>query len=163
MRDERLGSYSIETTVPGTPVLSRLKSMARSLRLCPPPRCQTVMSPELRRPPVRGLISVSALCGLLAWMSSFTIVVMNLRDGVIGLYGFFHFGVGRLGGDFEHQRAFGLFYAQALFRNHRAADDLIRGLHYATSALRFGALAFSESCNFSSAGRENTAVSKRSR
>src|SRR5260370_6383125 len=79
------------------------------------------------------------------------------------LYGFFHFGLGRLGGDFEHQRAFGLFYAQALFRNHRAADDLIRGLHYATSALRFGALAFSESCNFSSAGRQNTAVSKRSR
>ena len=55
MRAERLGSYSIEATVAGMPDLSRLKSMMRSLRLCPPPRCQMVMSPELRRPPVRSL------------------------------------------------------------------------------------------------------------
>ena len=38
---------------PGMPTLSRLKSMMRSFRLCPPPWCQMVRSPELRRPPVR--------------------------------------------------------------------------------------------------------------
>jgi hypothetical protein len=37
MRAERLGSYSIDATVAGIPALSRLKSMMRSLRLCPPP------------------------------------------------------------------------------------------------------------------------------
>ena len=65
----------------------------------------------------------------------------------------------RLGGNFEHQRGFGFLYAQALFRDHRTANDLISRFHYATSALRFGADAFSESCNFSSAARENTALS----
>ena len=29
MRAERFGSYSIDATLPGTPVLSRLKSMMR--------------------------------------------------------------------------------------------------------------------------------------
>src|SRR5215467_3184946 len=86
MRAERLGSYSMETTVAGTPFLSRLKSIARSLRLCPPPRCQMVMSPRLRRPPVRSLILVSALCGLSVVSSSLVNVVLNRNDGVIGLY-----------------------------------------------------------------------------
>src|SRR5207248_11658262 len=63
MRDERLGSYSIEITVAGIPILSRLKSMMRSLRLCPPPRNRIVVSPELRRPPCRYFGSVSGLCG----------------------------------------------------------------------------------------------------
>src|SRR5919199_868978 len=38
MRAERLGSYSMVATRAGTPSLSRLKSMRRYRRLCPPPR-----------------------------------------------------------------------------------------------------------------------------
>src|SRR2546421_10626109 len=86
MRAERFGSYSIELTVAGMPILSRLKSIARSRRLWPPPRCQMVMSPALRRPRVRSLIFVSGLCGRSAVSSSFTSVVLNRSDGVIGLY-----------------------------------------------------------------------------
>src|SRR5438552_8808253 len=86
MREDRLGSYSIVATVAGIPVLSRLKSMMRSLRLCPPPRCQIVMSPELRRPPVRCLGSTSGLCGCLVVMSSLTIVVRYRSVWVVGLY-----------------------------------------------------------------------------
>src|SRR5207245_3208477 len=86
MRAERLGSYSIETTVAGLPFLSRLKSMSRSLRLCPPPRCQMVMSPALRRPPVRSLMRVSGLCGLSVVSSSLVSVVLKRNDGVVGLY-----------------------------------------------------------------------------
>src|SRR6516164_10587110 len=86
MRAERFGSYSIEATVAGMPNLSRLKSMIRSLRLCPPPRCQLVRSPELRRPPVRCLGSVSGLYGRLVVRSSLTVVVVNRRVGVTGLY-----------------------------------------------------------------------------
>src|SRR5579859_7550286 len=86
MRDERLGSYSMVATVAGIPVLSRLKSMMRSLRLCPPPRCQIVMSPELRRPPVRCLGSTNGLCGCLLVMSSLTIVVRYRSVWVVGLY-----------------------------------------------------------------------------
>src|SRR5580765_89847 len=86
MRAERLGSYSIETTVAGTPFLSRLKSIARSLRLWPPPRCHMVMSPALRRPPVRSLMRVNGLCGLSVVSSSLVSVVLNRNDGVVGLY-----------------------------------------------------------------------------
>src|SRR5947207_1290091 len=86
MRAERFGSYSIEATVAGTPALSRLKSIVRILRLCPPPRCQLVISPELRRPPVRCLILVSALCGRSVVISSLTSVVLKRSDGVSGLY-----------------------------------------------------------------------------
>src|SRR6516164_6464894 len=85
MRAERFGSYSIEATVAGMPNLSRLKSMIRSLRLCPPPRCQMVRSPELRRPPVRCLGSVSGLYGRFVVRSSLTVVVVNRRVGVTGL------------------------------------------------------------------------------
>ena len=70
MRAERPGSYSIVTTVAGMPCLSRLKSIARSLRLLPPPRKRMVMSPELRRPPDRILPSTSGLCGFDEVMSS---------------------------------------------------------------------------------------------
>jgi len=85
MRAERLGSYSIDATVAGIPVLSRLKSMMRSLRLCPPPRCHMVVSPELRRPPVRCLGSSSGLCGRVLVMSSLTSVVRNRSVCVVGL------------------------------------------------------------------------------
>src|SRR4051812_20611394 len=86
MRAERFGSYSIDSTVAGTPAFSRLKSMARSLRLWPPPRCHMVMSPPLRRPPVRSLILVSGLCGRSVVISSFTSVVLKRNDGEVGLY-----------------------------------------------------------------------------
>src|SRR5271165_2066360 len=86
MRAERLGSYSIVATVAGTPNLSRLKSIARSLRLWPPPRRQIVRSPELRRPLMRCFDSVSGLCGRFVVRSSFTVVVVNRRVGVTGLY-----------------------------------------------------------------------------
>src|SRR3569832_621553 len=86
MRAERFGSYSIETTVAGIPDLSRLKSMARSLRLWPPPRHHEVMSPELRRPPVRILDLVSGLCGRSVVSSSLVSEVWNRSVGVVGLY-----------------------------------------------------------------------------
>ena len=85
MRAERLGSYSIVATVAGIPNLSRLKSMMRSLRLCPPPRCQMVWSPVLRRPLVRCFGSVSGLCGRFVVRSSFTVLVVKRRVGVTGL------------------------------------------------------------------------------
>ena len=85
MRAERFGSYSIEATVAGTPNLSRLKSMTRSLRLCPPPRCQMVWSPTLRRPLVRCFGSVNDLYGRSVVRSSLTVLVMKRRVGVTGL------------------------------------------------------------------------------
>ena len=69
----------------GIPDLSRLKSMMRSLRLWPPPRCQMVRSPELRRPPERCFGSVSGLYGRFVVRSSLTVVVVNRRVGVTGL------------------------------------------------------------------------------
>src|SRR5579863_10369793 len=86
MREERFGSYSIVVTVAGIPVLSRLKSIMRSLRLCPPPMKRIVISPELRRPPVRGFGSSSGLCGFFVVMSSLTIVVRYRNVCVVGLY-----------------------------------------------------------------------------
>src|SRR5579863_10719726 len=86
MRAERFGSYSIVATLPGTPNLSRLKSMRRIFCLCPPPWCRIVRSPELRRPPVRLRVVSSGLCGLSVVRSSFTCVVLKRRVGVIGLY-----------------------------------------------------------------------------
>src|SRR4051795_9317047 len=51
IRALRLGSYSISATRPGIPNLSRLKSILRYCRLCPPPRCREVRWPWLFRPP----------------------------------------------------------------------------------------------------------------
>src|ERR1035438_9929340 len=69
-------------------------------------------------------------------------------------------GLGCLQGNFEDQGRFGFLYTQTLFRNNRAAQDLICRFHYATSAcLRLGAAAFREFCNFSSAGRAKIVVS----
>ena len=50
MRAERLGSYSIAATLPGTPNLSRLKSIIRYLILPRPPRWRMVTRPLLLRP-----------------------------------------------------------------------------------------------------------------
>src|SRR5438094_6428783 len=88
MRAERFGSYSIETTFAGMPDLSRLKSIRRSFCLCPPPRCQLVRSPALRRPAVVFFGDVNGLCGRFVVRSSLTSVVLNLCDGVNGLYVF---------------------------------------------------------------------------
>ena len=218
------------------PVLSRLKSMMRSLRLWPPPRCQMVRSPELRRPlvrcfdsvrrlvrtvrrqvivdrrrreaPRRGIRSVSFDChvstrfstapahsalrsyrfsaysgifspvlqphvsllpvgtiaGELAAAALFALEIRGAHRIHLHLENALHrlldLRLGRLDRDLENQRGFRFLHAQTLFRDHRAANDLISRLHYATSAcLRLGADAFSESCNFSSAGREKIALS----
>src|SRR5271156_2088795 len=45
-----------------------------------------VMSPELRRPPVRCLMVSNGLYGLSVVISSLTSVVLNRNDGVIGRY-----------------------------------------------------------------------------
>src|SRR5271165_4542223 len=81
----RLGSYSIDATVAGTPSLSRRKSTTRYCFLCPPPRCHTTISPWLLRPPERFFGSSSCFSGvcLVMWLLSTT--VMKRRDAVYGL------------------------------------------------------------------------------
>src|ERR1700690_2405736 len=86
MRAERLGSYSMVATLPGTPYFSRLKSIKRSFCLCPPPWWRMVRSPELRRPPVRCLTTRSGLCGVSVVRSSLTSEVWKRSVGVTGLY-----------------------------------------------------------------------------
>src|SRR5438270_10215493 len=86
MRAERFGSYSTETTFAGMPALSRLKSIERSFCLYPPPRCQLVRSPALRRPALDFFGDVSGLYGRFVVRSSLTTVEVNLCDGVNGLY-----------------------------------------------------------------------------
>ena len=63
MRADRFGSYSIAATLAGTPSLSRLQSMMRSLCLWPPPRCRVVMRPYTLRPPVDLSGAVSDFSG----------------------------------------------------------------------------------------------------
>src|SRR5271157_1334125 len=81
----RLGSYSMATTLAGTPSLSRRKSTVRYCRLWPPPRCQITISPWLLRPPERFFGSSSCFSGvcLVIWLLSTT--VMKRRDAVYGL------------------------------------------------------------------------------
>src|ERR1700730_2680698 len=85
MFELRFGSYSIAATFAGTPTLSRRKSTWRYCFLCPPPRCQTTISPWLLRPPERFLGSSSAFSGscLVIWLLSRTVI--NRRDAVYGL------------------------------------------------------------------------------
>src|SRR3989337_1685892 len=47
MRPERIGSYSIDTTLPGITSLSRLKSITLRRFFAPPPRWRTVILPPL--------------------------------------------------------------------------------------------------------------------
>src|SRR6266571_8256928 len=63
IRAVRLGSYSMADTFPGTPNLSRRKSMRRNRRLWPPPWCRVVTWPLLFRPPVRRSGSSSERSG----------------------------------------------------------------------------------------------------
>src|SRR5947209_5201006 len=99
MRQERLGSYSMVRTVPGTSYLSRLKSMTRYMRLLPPPRCRAVTRPLLLRPPLFLSGSSSGLCGSTGWfLPSCLVNSENVetdrkrRPGVMGLY--FRIGTG---------------------------------------------------------------------
>src|SRR6516225_8646206 len=98
------------------------------------------------------------------------------------LHRFLDLGLGRHGGYLEHQRVLVFLDPQSFFRDHRPAKNLIRGLHYATSAAfscrvrlrgareaffvpspstacrwRFETESFSESCSFSIAGCEKIA------
>src|SRR5437762_11710172 len=86
MRADRLGSYSIARTLAGMPVLSRRQSMIRYLRLCPPPRCRTVIRPWLFRPDFRFSGSVSDFSGLRLVISSKVETLIPRRPGVVGLY-----------------------------------------------------------------------------
>src|SRR5437764_3978351 len=86
MRAERLGSYSMVATRAGTPSLSRLKSMRRYRRLCPPPRWRVVMRPWLLRPAFDLRGRRSGLCGSVVVMSSNATTEMPRRPGEVGLY-----------------------------------------------------------------------------
>src|SRR6266436_3199156 len=81
----RFGSYSIDSTLAGTPSLSRRKSILRYCFLWPPPRCQIEISPWLLRPPERFFGSSNAFSGvsLVIWLLSRTVI--NRRDAVYGL------------------------------------------------------------------------------
>src|ERR1700719_1515496 len=72
-------------TLAGMPTLSRRKSTLRYCFLCPPPRCQTTISPWLLRPPERFFGSSKAFSGscLVMWLLSRTVI--NRRDAVYGL------------------------------------------------------------------------------
>src|SRR5438105_4378852 len=81
----RFGSYSMASTLAGTPALSRRKSILRYCFLWPPPRCQIEISPWLLRPPERFFGSrrfFSGVC-LVIWLLSRTVI--NRRDAVYGL------------------------------------------------------------------------------
>src|SRR5437016_4717607 len=83
---ERFGSYSIPATRAGMPNLSRLKSITRYNRLCPPPRCQEVTWPLTLRPPL--LLSrppSSERSGLRRESSEKSETLMSRRPGVVGL------------------------------------------------------------------------------
>src|SRR5919197_6586845 len=86
MRAERLGSYSMVATRAGTPSLSRLKSMRRYRRLCPPPRWRVVMRPWVFRPAFDLRGRRSGLCGSVVVMSSHPTTDMPRGPGGGGLY-----------------------------------------------------------------------------
>src|SRR5215470_6467553 len=86
MRAVRLGSYSIVATLPGTPNLSRLKSMRRYVRRPSPPRWRTVILPWLLRPARLGRFSRRLRSGFVAVISSKLAVAMKRRPGLVGLY-----------------------------------------------------------------------------
>src|SRR5258707_14926434 len=81
----RFGSYSMASTLAGTPSLSRRKSILRYCFLWPAPRCQTEISPWLLRRPVRFFGSrrlFSGVC-LVIWFLSRTVITR--LDAVYGL------------------------------------------------------------------------------
>src|SRR5262245_39935604 len=86
MRAERLGSYSIAATFPGTSSFGRLKSMIRYRFLWPPPRKRTVIRPSWFLPPRSCFGSVRDFRGLVSESSSKLCTVKNRRPGDVGLY-----------------------------------------------------------------------------
>src|SRR5690348_14844736 len=85
MRADRFGSYSIDATFAGMPILSRRKSIVRYFFWWPPPRCHIVTSPCALRPPVRFLDSVSDFSGVCFVISLLSSIVRKRRAGVYGL------------------------------------------------------------------------------
>src|SRR5450755_4660282 len=88
MRAVRLGSYSMDATLAGIPILSRLKSIMRYACLAPPPRNRDEIRPSLLRPPVRFLPSTNDFSGRSLVISSRETTEVKRRDGVVGLYFF---------------------------------------------------------------------------
>src|SRR6266480_2953872 len=84
MRAVRFGSYSIVATRAGMPNLSRLKSMRRYCRLCPPLIYRLVMWPLLLRPPVRRSGSSSVFSGSVLVISEKSETERKRVAGVIG-------------------------------------------------------------------------------
>ena len=83
----RFGSYWIESTMAGTPSLSRRKSICRNCRLWPPPRCRAVILPWLFRPPLRFFGRSRPFTGLAPGVNSAkSLTVAPRRPGVVGLY-----------------------------------------------------------------------------
>src|SRR5689334_18284876 len=69
----------------GMPFFSRRKSIERYCFLCPPPRCQMVISPCALRPPERFFGSTRAFSGVCLVTSLLSSMVMKRRDAVYGL------------------------------------------------------------------------------
>src|SRR5882762_6394111 len=69
----------------GIPFFSRRKSIERYCFLCPPPRCQIVISPWALRPPVRFFGSTSDFSGVCLVISLLSSMVTKRRDAVYGL------------------------------------------------------------------------------
>jgi len=84
--DDLFGSYSIEATVPSTLSLSLLKSMIRYFLFAPPPRCLTVIRPELLRPPFFLRVTSNDFSGVVEVISSFVNVDLPRWPFVIALY-----------------------------------------------------------------------------
>src|SRR6266850_5308993 len=116
MRDERFGSYSTVATFAGMFFLSRLKSITRYRRLCPPPRHQDVRCPLLSRPPELSRFSVNGRYG------SFVVISPNVSDvlartpGDVGLYlriGIMSYAPCRKSGSFSPSRSFTYAFFQS--------------------------------------------------
>src|SRR3981081_469680 len=85
MYAERLGSYSIDATVAGTPSLRRLKSILRYSRLAPPPRWREVLRPLTLRPPDFLRPSVRDFSGSDRVSSEKSGYITTRRPGEVGL------------------------------------------------------------------------------
>src|SRR5215468_8484114 len=74
-------------TFAGTPSLStRLKSMRRYWRLCPPPWCRAVIRPCALRPPLLCTGTSSDFSGVDRVTSAKSATLEPRRPGVVGLY-----------------------------------------------------------------------------
>src|SRR3989338_2882526 len=85
---ERFGSYSIAVTLPGTHLLSLLKSMILYALLCPPPIHLEVTLPYEFLPPVLFKGKIKDFSGSTFVISSKDNLVNCLMPGDVGLYVF---------------------------------------------------------------------------